>query len=249
MLEKLGFTHSESIVYEALIMNGSQTIYQLIKHTHTHTSVLYTTIQRLMNKGFVTYVQKGHARVFSAANPETLLAYNREITAELQHQVEEWKKIKLLQKQTVVEVFEGLSGLTNLFNSLLSNAKPHELYLSFTLGQEFWNEKCLHWFNNLGRKRIALKLNVKSLCSLKNKPLFDKVGDWKILKKVGLRFSEFEFPQGIVIFRDSIIFLSWNPIKAIKIEDSAMAKHYNRFFLYVYNQSTPLLNKVNDHKS
>lgn len=236
MLERLGFTKNEESLYETLVLYGPLSIYELVKHTKLHTSVAYNTINRLTHKGFVSYIKIGRTKKFNATNPKALIVYNQETNKELMKKVAEWENKKAHNMETSVEFFEGLKGLTNLFNSILSDSKPNEDYLSFTLGDEFENKECLEWFNNLGRKREALKLKVKSLCSIKNKYLFMKVGNLKLLKKSGLKFSNFEFPQGIVIFRDFVIFISWNPVQAIKIKSEKISNDYRKFFLFLYNQ-------------
>lgn len=236
LLLELGFTPSEAQIYLALVEQGPATIGELVKRTHIHTSVLYTAVQRLLQRGLITYVKKGRTKTFSAAEPKSLLQRTQTLTEELNKVIPTWEqKLKVKAPEIVVEVYEGFRGLTNMFNALFSDTKPGDEYLSFTLGQEFQNEECLNWFNNLGRRRMALKLNVKALCPLQYKSLFERVGDPTILRRTGLRFSGFEFPQGIVIFHDSIIFISCTPAaKAIRIEDAKLVRQYRTFFLQIY---------------
>jgi len=236
MLEKIGFTTTESEIYELLVLHGPVTAYNLQKRCRIHSSVLYAALHRLNNKGFVSSIKKGRTKIFQAVDPEVLIKYQEEIGSELRKKVEDWKKIRTETSETETQVYEGIAGLTNLFNSLLKGAYKNELYLSFTLGEEFFDKNCLSWFNSLGRKRISLGLNVKSLASNRYKKIFERIGDWDILDKSGLKFVDFEFPQGLVIFRENIILISWRPkAKAVRIIDQHMAEQYKKFFLKLYS--------------
>ncbi len=241
LLLELGFTPSEAQIYLALVEQGPATIGELVKRTRIHTSVLYTAVQRLLQRGLITYVKKGRTKTFSAADPKSLLQRTQTLTEELHKVIPTWEqKLTAKAPEIVVEVYEGFPGLTNMFNALFADAKPHDEYLSFTLGQEFKNDACLRWFNNLGRRRMALKLDVKALCPTRYKSLFERVGDPKILSKTGLRFSKFEFPQGIVIFHDSVIFISCDPtVKAVRIKDTKLAEQYRAFFKQLYASGKP----------
>ncbi|MBI4150936.1 BlaI/MecI/CopY family transcriptional regulator [Candidatus Woesearchaeota archaeon] len=240
LLIELGFTPSEAKIYLALVEQGPATIGELVKRTRIHTSVLYTAVQRLVQRGLITYVKKGRTKTFSAADPKSLLQRTQNLAEELHKVIPAWEqRLKVIAPEIIVEVYEGFPGLTNMFNALFADAKSGDEYFSFTLGQEFQNEECLKWFNNLGRRRMALKLNVKALCPLRFKALFERVGDPKILAKTGLRFSKFEFPQGIIIFHDSIIFISCDPTaKAIRIKDANLAEQYRTFFMQLYASGT-----------
>ncbi len=241
LLQELGLTQSETLIYLALVEYGPAPIGELVKRTRIHTSVLYTAVQRLVQRGLITHVKRGRTKTFSATNPKALLQQTQNLTEELQKVLPIWEsKLKARAPEIVVEVYEGFPGLTNMFNALFADARLGNEYLSFTLGQEFDNEECLRWFNNLGRRRMALKLNVKALCPTRFKSLFEKVGDPKILMRTGLRFSSFEFPQGIVIFHDSVIFISCTPAaKAIRIKDAKLAEQYRTFFLQLYASGKP----------
>ncbi len=245
LLNKLGLTNSESKIYLILVEKGQATIVELIKKTQIHTSVLYSALQRLIHKGLVTYIKKGRTKTFIATNPKVLLQYASDLQDELTNIIPKWEKqLTTKTSESIAEIYEGLPGLTNLFNMLFSEAKPGDLYLSFTLSEEFKNENYLKWFNNLGIRRIALKLNVKALCPKKFKTLFKKLGNPEILSRTKLRFSNFEFPQGIVIFHDSIVFLSFDKnVKAIRINDSKFSKQYRNFFLQIYASGEPYLSQ------
>ena len=57
----------------------------------------------------------------------------------------------------------------------------------------------------------------------------------ELLKKAKVRYTNFHFPQGIIIFRNQVIFLNWQEKpSAVKITSEVMAKQFKDFFLEFY---------------
>ncbi|MBU0667014.1 MAG: hypothetical protein ABIC91_07255 [Nanoarchaeota archaeon] len=136
-------------------------------------------------------------------------------------------KQKLSKKQSV-EMYEGQKALFAVFNELIANAKTNEEYLVFSINEENKSKQINLFLRNITLKRKEKKLDVKLL---KNMKYYVKEKH----SKLKLRYTNFNLPQGITIFQDKVIILSWekDPM-AIKIESETFAKQLREFFLELW---------------
>ena len=64
-LTKLGLNQNEAKVYLSLLKFGKSDAHQIIKDTKFHKSIVYDNLDKLINKGLVTYIIDGKKRIFS----------------------------------------------------------------------------------------------------------------------------------------------------------------------------------------
>ncbi len=77
-LEKIGLTEGEIQVYEALIDLGLSSTGIITKRANIASSKVYEVLQRLSNKGLVSFVVKNGVRYYDATPPERLLDFLEE---------------------------------------------------------------------------------------------------------------------------------------------------------------------------
>jgi ribosomal protein L20A (L18A) len=126
-------------------------------------------------------------------------------------------------------MFEGQKAIFSLFTGLIKDAKPKEQYLVFSINEENKNDAAELFFKNLAARRQDKRMDVRLL---KNMKYYKKENH----TKVKLRYTEFNLPQGITIFRNIVVILSWaeSPI-AIKIESEAISEQLREFFLGLWS--------------
>ena len=73
ILEKAGLTNNEIKVYLALLSLGSVSAGEIIKKSELHRAAVYDTLERLMDKGLVSYVIKANRKYFEAAMAKNLV--------------------------------------------------------------------------------------------------------------------------------------------------------------------------------
>ena len=78
VLEDLGFTQAEIKVYLALLELGSSPAGPILNKTQLHNSVLHATLNRLVEKGFVSFVKEGKRHIYQASNPQHIVEYINE---------------------------------------------------------------------------------------------------------------------------------------------------------------------------
>jgi len=227
-LQELGLSKRETICYISLLELGSSRVGDIVRKTGIPSSKIYEILDKLIKRGFVTYVIKNNVKHFQASDPKTLLNYIEERKRKIEEIMPQLLLKQKLSKKQSVEIFEGQKAIFTLFTDLIEDAKPNELYLVFSINEENKSDQANLFFRNLTLRRKAKKLDVRLL---KNIRYYKKERHTKLK----LKYTKFNLPQGITIFRNYVIILSWieSPI-AIKIESEVFANQLRDFFLELW---------------
>jgi sugar-specific transcriptional regulator TrmB len=224
-LQELGLNKRESICYTALLELGSSKIGAIVKKTGIPSSKIYEILDKLINRGLVSYVKIGKIKHYQASDPKTLLNYIDEKKKKIEEILPQLLlKQKLSTKQSV-EMFEGQKALFSLFTNLIKEAKANEQYFIFSINEENKNSAANLFFKNLAVRRKEKKMDVRLLKNMKH---YIKEKHTKLK----LKYTEFNLPQGITIFRNIVIILSLiESPTAIKIESETISNQLREFFL------------------
>lgn len=240
LLQEIGLTKAEAKIYMTLLRHGPLNAGRIVVLSHQHISVTYAAIQRLLEKGYITYIKKGKFNEYFATDPEILIDKIKETVRNVEAVLPKWKSYaKMIEENISVEIFEGMKGVTSMYNQMLRHGKKGEAYRIFTLGKEN-KEAVATFFKKIGDKRVKLGIKTKAITNKNYVYTWDVVKDIEYLKSLNLRLVSFDFPQGVVIYKNYIIFFSWGKIpKAIQIKDEKLAKEYVKFFDKLYATGEP----------
>ena len=236
-LMNLGLTEGEAKVYVALLKTGSSTIGPIVKESRVASSNIYEILDRLLEKGIVSFVIKSKTKYFQAAPPVNIGDYLQK----KQKMIEDEKKIfdhilpdlnKITMEESQhAEVFVGIKGLKTAYEKLTSNMtkKDVPLYLyDLPLGKvsEMADDFYLTYFD---KKFKALGLKNKGICN-------EQYRKSRYVKKTGwgnIRFVGFPIPMNIDIYQDKVLIVSWKDAKStisILITASGIADQFRKYF-------------------
>ena len=238
ILEKIGLTEGESKVYLALLKLGSSTSGPLTDESGVSRSKIYNVLERLIQKGLVSYIIKEKTKYFQAAEPSKIKDYldkkEQEFTEQrkeidkimpqLQAQQEYGKKLKQAQ------IFEGFKGMQTVHEHTYLNLKKGEEY--FFLGIPPFQEDKYHLYWQRDHKK---RINSGIKCRL----LFNQGTDSKILKNrnsfkdCDARFMPIpiETPAWIMGYKDTIVIgLQSDKGMAIEIINQDIADSFKKYF-------------------
>ena len=233
ILEEIGLAPSEIAVYSALLKTGSAKVGLLIKEVSLHRSRVYEAINRLIEKGLVSYVIKNNVKFFSASAPERLLSYVEEQKEKLNKKEEDIKKIlpELIKKaslmpQAEAHVLYGKEGFKTMRKDVLKQGK--DIYLIGGKGKEYGAFE--YFFPNFDKERIKKKIKFKILTDF---------GVKQIKENKELKLAEFrELPEGystpavINIYGDRVVNVLWKediPL-CFMIINKDIADSYRKWF-------------------
>ena len=127
ILKDAGLTEGEIKVYLALLEIGSTTSGPIIKKSGISRSIIYTILEKLMNKGLVSYLTKEKTKYFQAAQPNKLLEYIEEKEEKIRQSKGEIEKILPIlikkqesAKQSEVQLYQGLKGVRTAYEYVYS---------------------------------------------------------------------------------------------------------------------------------
>lgn len=239
LLAEIGLTERESKVYLALLELGSTTTGPLVKKSKVPNSKIYEILESLHNKGLVSYIIKGKTKYFQSANPKKILILFKEKERRIERLLPELEAKQLSAKEKqFVEIYEGKKAIFALFHDLIEDSRKNELYYSFSLGKEHEDKQIEIFYKNFGEKRAKKGLIVKILANKETKDIFKKAYSDRlnILKKI-VKYTDFNFPQGITIFRNNVVIIDWENLTAILIQSKKIAGEYKRFFEHLWKIS------------
>ncbi len=223
-LQELGLSRRESICYTALLELGSSSIGDIVKKAGIPSSKIYEILDKLIKRGLVSYVIKNNVKYYQSSDPKTLINYIEEKKRKIEEVMPQLLLKQKFTKKQSVELFEGQKAVFTLFTDLIRDAKAEELYLVFSIDEENKGDQANLFFKNLAVRRTEKKLDVRLL---KNIKYYIKEKHTKLK----LRYTKFNLPQGITIFRNYVILLSWTETPAaIKIESEIFAGQLRTFF-------------------
>ena len=134
-------------------------------------------------------------------------------------------------------MFIGKRAIFSVLLNIIKDAKPKEDYLSFSLIEPHDDQELVDFYEMYNLRRREKRLKVKVLVNRKVKPIYEKNYTKELLRKANVHYTSFHFPQGIIIFRNILMFINWeNKPSAVKITNSEMAKQFKEFFLEFYNK-------------
>ncbi len=234
----LGLTDGESKVYIVLLKLGSSKVGPIVKNANVAYSNIYSVLNRLIEKGLVSFIIKEKTRYFQAVNPSKLYEYLEKKEEKIKQEKEvlnkvilELQKINKIKSNESAEVFLGIKGIKTAFERLFEDSRPKEEYLFFYVSQKEYDEmadkiflKMYQKFKNLNTKGIATE-NYKDSRFVKK-------------TKIKIKFVSFPTPGNIDILKDKLMLTSWQetPI-SILITSKDIAKKFRDYFYTIWNEN------------
>lgn len=235
-LTNLGLTEGESKVYLALLKSGSSTVGPIVKEAKVAYSNIYEILDRLLEKGLVSFIIKEKTRYYQAAPPSQLTEYLEKKESQLAEEklslkklIPELEKLQEATQHQQAEIFLGLKGMKTAFERMVQEyqqAKQEYLFFyiaeqGFEQADEFFS-RMYPRFKNIPAKGIA---NIKYKQSK-----FIKQTHFKI------KYVDFPIPSNIDILNDKILLTSWQQPLAILITSKDIADKFKAYFYSIWNQ-------------
>lgn len=127
ILEEVGLTEYESKIYLSLLVNGQISAYSLAEKSGLYRQVVYDSLKRLEEKGFVNSTQEGKTKLFKATNPNIILELLKAKTQNFQEQLPELLALdKSSQEPLSVETYKGENILRISLRDIINTLKESD---------------------------------------------------------------------------------------------------------------------------
>jgi len=248
LLEKLrdiGLTNGELSVYEALLNLGETTKTKLLKESKVCSSSLYIIIDKLVEKGLVSKVDKDGVAHFSPATPNNLLRFiekkEREIKKEKDIVVDilpllnsKFNKVPELRN---VEVFNGWDGMDHVFTSMIEESADGENFI-FGAGSGENAKQANIFFNKFYLLRKEMKVHTKIIFNEEVRTNKIRVGYFLNSVNNEARFLKQTTPSEVHLYKNKVllIILSKNPL-IIRLSSKEIFSSFKQYFDILWMQA------------
>lgn len=237
LLKEIGFTEREIKVYIALIEIGTSTIGPLSLKTGLQPSKVYETLEKLREKGLISYTIVSKTKHFQATSPNEILNLLDEKKRQFKGMLEELEeKRKYAASPQIAVVHEGYKAFKALYNRLIGEFKPKDYYWAFAFKNDYYNPALTNFLRNVHYRMAEKKIDDRLIGHISMKKAILKThGDNKNYK---IRFTDTLTPVGVAIINGKVINLLWGERPtAIEITSEQIHKQYKEFFLELWEKS------------
>lgn len=231
VLKEIGLTDIEIKIYLMLLKEGSSLASDISKKTGIHRRTIYDSIERLIEKGLISYIKTNNRKYFEAVNPSRLSEILKEKEDNINKIIPELEGLRLIAKEKKETLFfRGKQSLKSLFDDQIRVGKEI-LILGDAINV---NEILKYYFPRFDKERVRKKISIRMIFdeSAKNN---------KELKKIPLaklKFIKKEHISGmsVYVYDNNTAIVSWseNP-SAILIKEKAISDGFKGYFEFIWN--------------
>ena len=227
ILEDIGLTNAEIKVYMALLELGTSTAGPILEKSGLQSSVVFMTLNKLVDRGFVSFIKEGTRKHYQAANPKHIIEFIDEKKERFEKILPELMlKQESATKKPEVVTYRNIRGVKQLLFELLeAGGSEHHTFgstsESLMLGEAWWVR--------YHKKRARLGISAKLMFN-------ESLRSWKAeakYPKAEVRYTKagFEPLTETIIRYDKIGIIIWTkkPI-GILIHNKISAQSYDNFF-------------------
>jgi len=229
-IEKAGLTKIESKVYLVILELGPSLAGQISKKSGIHRRTIYDALDRLAEKGLISYIVKNNRKYFEAANPERLVELMREKEAEIKSNLPYMMDLFTKTKAKEETLFyKGKEGLKTAFEDQIStlgafSAAPAKEILVLGASAEA-SEILQFYFKWYNKRRQEKKIRIKLIANIEEKgKIKAPLSEIRYMSELG--------PAAMNIYADKVAIILWSKDKplAIIIKNKEIANSYRIFF-------------------
>jgi len=210
LLRNIGLTESEIKVYLALLELGSTTKGPIVDKSRVASSKIYELLEKLIQKGLVSYVLKSGVKYFEASPPKRILDYVKEKENDLRNQEIKLQELlpTLEMKRSMhgigsdTQIFKGMKGAKTAFDDILGELKQGDEY--YVLGISKFTPHFERFVVNFHKKRAKLGIKCKIIVNELAKDIGKKL---EVIKNTNVRYLQKELftPVVFIIYRNKTL--------------------------------------------
>jgi sugar-specific transcriptional regulator TrmB len=240
-LTRLGFNKNEAIVFLTLLKLGGSDANQIIKTTKFHKNIVYDNLEKLIDKGLVTFIKEKGKKVFSPESSNILKEHftekekefntKRELAKEISKEIVKFEQLSP-QKQ-VASISRGVKAIKSFY---LNDALKEEEYFILGAPKEGIEIMGDYFWANHRKKReekgIKVKMVFNSSIRFHGDTADTKYNKIRYFEKDFEPLTETHIQKGIV----AIIVWADEPL-LFKIKNKQVADSYKKYFDKIWKQA------------
>lgn len=235
ILEKIGLTRNERVVYSTLLQAGTSKTGEILKKSGLNSGKIYEILESLKVKGLASESLIHHIKYFTAAPPSQILEYIKDKKEHLEKEeamiksaLPELEKLRTVtQDETKAVTYTGLRGIKTAADEALASMKPNTNILAMGVTQ-YKDENFNKFWERWQTQRIDKKIPQKMIFSEKSR-YYEKFSKSKYTQA---RVLSGITPVTVDIFgEDKTLILNYGQSPScILISDKNTAQSFRQFF-------------------
>ena len=238
VLQNIGLTEGEIRVYLALIELGPSTSGPIVNKSRVSSSKVYNILERLIQKGIISYIIKEKTRYYQAEDPIKIKEYVINKENEIKKQKEEIDKLipilqlkkRLEKNKNEVQVYKGLGGVQTITEHIYSKLKRGDTW--YNIGVPSYQEEKYHdyWHkDHLRRIKAGIKCKMLFNPATPTKTIKQR-NSYKDCEARHMPLSV-ETPSWILIYKDvTVLILPGEDPISIEITNNEIANSFKQYF-------------------
>jgi len=206
---------------------------RICSESRTHT---YDVLNKLIDRGLISYVIKNNVKFFKTTNPEKLLDILKEKRErigqeekEISKVIPEINKMQVSEDDVRMEILEGKECLKTLMKDILKTGKSFIAWGATNRVNDYLPDFFIEkYLNERKRKKIRARQLFTELYGVLDSPLSD---NRKLAK-------EFASPTTTVVYGNKVVIIFWFEIpRVVLIKNKELAKSYSKHFELMWDAS------------
>jgi len=223
-LQKIGFNLNEAKIYLILLEYGSLQAGLLSKKTQINRRTTYDTIERLIEKGYISYSVIANKRIFKAVSPDIILEKIKETERQARDFIPKLKEVyQKAKEECESNIYRGRKGIRSILNEILKQKN----YVVFGSNEKFL-DIMQHDFSIFQKKKKELKIRSRTIMSIsmKDKPVLKEAfTNYRFVSK------QFSLPTSTFIYSSKVAIIVWSEIPVgMVVENKNVADSFKQYF-------------------
>lgn len=235
LFQRMGLDEKQSVIYLALLGNGTMSISDIARRTGFHRPTIYQTLAGMLNSGLVEQTMSGKQRRYRAAPPEHLEAMLEETREAFHGALPELHTLaRAASDRMVVRTLSGKSGLRAVFEDLLRKSKSGDIFYRYSSPKDLARaDRYLpaNYRTERDRKHLERFVITGAATAKQKRPRLERA-----LRIVPPEIDPFAYDATQLIYRDTVAFVDYSTETAIIIESPTIAALQRSIFKLLYDR-------------
>jgi HTH-type transcriptional regulator, sugar sensing transcriptional regulator len=235
ILQDIGMTDYEIEIFIVLVKNGPISVYEISKKTGFYRQACYDALNRLQEKGFVSFVLKNGKKVFQTINPRQISQFLDEQKKQYDSILPELLKLQGSGSDNIsVEVFKGNNIVHIALSDIITELKDRGgEVLCTAVDESFTMATDKTTMEQYERDILIYKIKEKVIL---------KKGDVGVLKRGNTQYAHIEKkyfnPNPLLIYGDKVQIIMWgNTPYLIQIKSKEISNSFRKQFSLMWQQA------------
>ncbi len=235
ILEKIGLTKNESLIYLALVDLGPSTITQISDKTAIHRPLVYKALPHLEEKKLVTSITQGKQTLYTAEPPNKLEDIFDDLRLQFFNLMPELEdKYAVNSLKPAIRFLEGKEGIKNIYLDIVSTLKKGDTFYRYSSATDL-NKTKKYLPRDYEKMRDNKKIERKVIMA-ENQASLKKIKLERFIKTMPKDTGSFDFNITKIIYGPKVAYIDYNSETAIVIENELIAKFELSIFESFYRK-------------